>query len=82
MRLPCFSSELKCIVSSSNYFFLYELNKIDSENSSNINELSRTVLNPLLSFYEKIQHAPKTPKAQKAQKRNQEKVKKATSEQK
>ena len=45
-------------------------------NSSNINELIRAVLNPLLFFYEKILHA------QKAQKRNKAKAQNATSEQK
>ena len=34
--------------------------------SSNINEVIRTVLNPLLFFYEKISHSPKAKKAQKA----------------
>ena len=36
--------------------------------SSNINEVIKAVLNPLLFFYEKILHGPKAPKAQKAQK--------------
>ena len=47
-----------------------------------MNEVVRTVLNPLLFFYEKISHAQKAPKAQKAQKaqkRNQAKVQNATS---
>ena len=34
--------------------------------SSNINEVIRAVLNPLLFFYEKISHSPKAKKAQKA----------------
>ena len=36
--------------------------------SSNINEVIRAVLNPLLLFYKKILHAPKAPKTPKAQK--------------
>ena len=39
---------------------------LGSKNSSNINEVIKTVLNILLFFYGKISHAPKITKKQKA----------------
>ena len=57
----------------------------DQQDSSNVNEVVRAVLNSLIFFffYENFLHAPKAPKvpkALKAQKRNQAKAQKRDSE--
>ena len=46
--------------------------------SSNINEVIRAVLNPLLFFYEKILHSPKHQKHKKALNASTEQKKKKT----
>ena len=73
-------TETNAFKEGTKWFIISMLAKLfEKRESSNINEVIRAVLNPLLFFYEKILHAPKAPKPQK---RDQPKVQNATSEQK
>ena len=54
---------------------------LEIQDSNNVNEVIRAVLNSLFFFYEKILNAPKAPKAPKSQGRNQTKAQNTTSEQ-